>query len=747
MPFETPITIRDAVEHIQQRDYLLPGIQREFVWQPDQICRLFDSLVRGYPIGSFLFWRVNEDRKADYQFYEFIRDYHAQTGRHNPKASLLPGGGATAILDGQQRLTSLYLGLLGTYTERRKYSRQNSERSYRKGRLYLNLAHVAQSEEAVFDFRFLESETMFIKEGSNFWFRVGDILSFKRTTDVFTFIIEHKLTESQYPQTCLVELHRAITELPLINYFTEVEQDLDRVLNIFVRINSDGTPLSHSDLLLSIASAQWKERDAREAIHALVDAINGEYGDFVFHRDFVLKSCLMLAEVDLRWKVANFNRTNMLMIENLWPKIERAIRLAVETVSSFGFTGKTLASSNAIIPIVYYLFQRGSPSGFADSAAFRTERARVQRWLNIVLLKRTFGGVPDNVLRRMRDVISVNHDSFPDAAIVADLDETPFALSFRKGELAALLDGRYGGAYTFPLLAMLYPSLDFRHKLHQDHIHPRSHFTAAQLRRRGIPEELHDPFMAQVDLIPNLQLLEGQSNIEKAATPFAEWLAATYPEPQKRSDYLERHFIPDVDYDLVHFLEFFAQRRAGLLVALRSLVSIDDLADTGEVEDHGSDKEVASFHVECVKVAARLLGVALSAESQTHYVSTDDEYRAVCLVSKRYVRGQQNRYWYSIRPSHVEFLESSRKGFVVLGCGGAELTVVIPSDEFLRTLYGMRQTQEDGGRSYWHVRTLWGLGPHRARSAVAEHTQRCNGVHRCVVTRLPGKSKAVFMTV
>jgi hypothetical protein len=96
MPFETPITIRDTIQRIQQREYLLPGIQREFVWQPDQICRLFDSLVRGYPIGSFLFWRVNEEHKADYQFYEFIRDYHEQGARHNPKASLLPAGGLTA---------------------------------------------------------------------------------------------------------------------------------------------------------------------------------------------------------------------------------------------------------------------------------------------------------------------------------------------------------------------------------------------------------------------------------------------------------------------------------------------------------------------------------------------------------------------------------------------------------------------------------------------------------------------------
>lgn len=77
--------------------------------------------------------------------------------------------------------------------------------------------------------------------------------------------------------------------------------------------------------------------------------------------------------------------------------------------------------------------------------------------------------------------------------------------------------------------------------------------------------------------------------------------------------------------------------------------------------------------------------------------------RAVCLVSKRYVRGQQSRYWYAFRPHHVEFLQTAKRGFAVFGCGGADLTVLIPSEELLPRLAGMRQTQEDGGRSYWHV--------------------------------------------
>ncbi len=60
MSFEKPITIREAIENIDKRKYFLPAIQREFVWGADQIERLFDSLMREYPISSFLFWQVEE---------------------------------------------------------------------------------------------------------------------------------------------------------------------------------------------------------------------------------------------------------------------------------------------------------------------------------------------------------------------------------------------------------------------------------------------------------------------------------------------------------------------------------------------------------------------------------------------------------------------------------------------------------------------------------------------------------------
>ena len=66
--------------------YFLPAIQREFVWKPEQICQLFDSLLRRYPIGSFLFWKVSSENSRRFVFYDFMRRFHERTARHNEPA-------------------------------------------------------------------------------------------------------------------------------------------------------------------------------------------------------------------------------------------------------------------------------------------------------------------------------------------------------------------------------------------------------------------------------------------------------------------------------------------------------------------------------------------------------------------------------------------------------------------------------------------------------------------------------------
>ncbi|MCP5934263.1 DUF262 domain-containing protein, partial [Klebsiella pneumoniae] len=80
-------------------------------------------------------------------------------------------------------------------------------------------------------------------------------------------------------------------------FYEESDQSLERVLNIFIRMNSGGTTLSYSDLLLSIAVAQWSSLDAREEIHALVDEMNRVGDGFNVSKDLVLKAGLMLSDI------------------------------------------------------------------------------------------------------------------------------------------------------------------------------------------------------------------------------------------------------------------------------------------------------------------------------------------------------------------------------------------------------------------------------------------------------------------
>ena len=98
-----------------------------------------------------------------------------------------------------------------------------------------------------------------------------------------------------------------------------------------------------------MATADWECLDARREIYSLVDGLNDTGDDFSFSKDFVLKAGLMLAEIaSVGFRVANFTRENMRILEELWPRVERALRLTVQLVSNFGFSGQTLAQKRPV---------------------------------------------------------------------------------------------------------------------------------------------------------------------------------------------------------------------------------------------------------------------------------------------------------------------------------------------------------------------------------------------------------------
>jgi len=578
MAFVEPITIKHAIDSVHRKEYLLPAIQREFVWDTYQIERLFDSIMRDYPISSFLFWEVDENNTSKYQFYEFVREYHERDNTHNPKASINGEKGITAILDGQQRLTSLYIGLKGTYAYKLPRKRWDNDSAFPKRKLCLNLIAPPEDGDLEYNFQFLTKKEAEHRDDDHFWFVVGDVLNLNEAVDVNDFLLEHDISDYgkerfRFANKTLFKLYEVIHKNRSINFFLERGESLDKVLNIFIRVNSGGTQLSYSDLLLSIATAQWKHKDAREEITSFVDDINSIGDGFNINKDFVLKNCLVLTGFkDIAFKVDNFNQDNMLAIENKWDDITKAIKLSVVLLSSLGYHRDNLTSNNALIPISSYLYKIGSPDNFPESNKYQSDRQRIFKWLVMVLLKRTFSGQPDNVLRPIREVIASSEAGFPLEEIIDKLKGSTKAISFDSDEIDNLLYYQYAQAYTYSVLSFIYPSLDFRNKFHQDHIFPKKLFTRKRLEKRGIKSDDIDFYLENYNYLANLQLLEGVPNQEKSGKDFDVWIAEKYPNNKDRKAYMERHYIPNIDLTLENFRQFIEEREKLIVAAFKNLV-------------------------------------------------------------------------------------------------------------------------------------------------------------------------------
>lgn len=584
MAYETPITIKKAIDNIRKKQYVLPSIQREFVWDTLQIERLFDSLMRDYPISTFLFWKVDKSKIKDFQFYEFLKNYHERTSTHNSKADLSQEEDVIAVLDGQQRMTSMYIALTGSHAKKMPYYSWNNDKAFPKKQLYLNLLKKADDIELEYEFRFLSIDEV-INSDINFWFEAGKVLEFTDLSKVMEYLMMNGLMDtSKYTQVqasmalnTLNQLFNVVHQKGSISYYLEEGEELDKVLQIFIRINSGGTKLSYSDLLLSIATAQWKEKDAREVIHEFVDEINRIGDGFDFNKDFVLKSCLVLADFnDIKFKVDNFTKANMAAIEKNWENTASSIKSAVELVSKYGFNRDNLTASSAIIPIAYFIFKNKLIDKILHHSSCENDRKAIIEWLARALLRGTFGGTPDAIYPVLRTLVTENPSRFPLPEIIAHYRGKRKSISFSEDDVESILDIQYGQKRAYSALTLVYSSLNYSFKYHQDHIHPKSFFNKRKLGTLGITDDMvKDEYISKFNSLPNLQLLQATENIEKKDKQFQNWLSEKYKNETDKMNYLTlNHIANDASLEFIDFINFYNSRRATLKGKLMQLLNV-----------------------------------------------------------------------------------------------------------------------------------------------------------------------------
>jgi hypothetical protein len=339
--------------------------------------------------------------------------------------------------------------------------------------------------------------------------------------------------------------------------------------------------LSYSDLLLSIATAQWSERDARQDIHALVDGINATGKGFAFTKDVVLKAGLLLTDLgDIRFKVSNFNQQNMHTLEDGWNEIASALKLATKLLASFGFTDRTLVADYVLLPIAYYVKLRGLDESYLTSESWGNDRQRVRSWVLRSLLKAgVWGSGQDTLLARLRQAIKQHGQSgFPAEQVEAAMAPIGKSLRFGSEEIDELLDLQYGNPRTFVTLSLLYPKFSFETEVHVDHVFPQKLFYRKELTKAGVSAEQHDDFITLMNGLPNLQLLPGAVNIQKqdlAPRTWIERLAAGSDEAQAaaaREAYLTAHDLHGLPDDMRAFPEFYETRKARMRKRLEALL-------------------------------------------------------------------------------------------------------------------------------------------------------------------------------
>ena len=151
------------------------------------------------------------------------------------------------------------------------------------------------------------------------------------------------------------------------------------------------------------------------------------------------------------------------------------------------------------------------------------------------MLKHTFGGQIQKAITNICSVISskANDKRFPINEIIEKQKGTDKPLTFDDADIENILGYKYGNALTYSILALLYPSLDFKNKFHQDHIHPKSKINSKKkLEKLGLPNDDIEFYLNNYDTISNLQLLESFMT-HQSATLFLRFdrrmLFATHP--------------------------------------------------------------------------------------------------------------------------------------------------------------------------------------------------------------------------
>lgn len=529
MPYKT-ISLGKAITDIGGKSpvFSIPAMQRPFVWGKKDIIKLFDSIYNGYPIGSALAWETQYENPNNLGALRAYRFPHIRTQENNRiEAHLDSGEQITYVLDGQQRLTSLNIGVRGVWLDD-------------NGTEHTLYFHPRAPEDQAF--KFLDS-----KSSTDDYIPCADILQWG-STEAFRQYLNIKLgatTENQdIIESNLTRLRNRLWEDEAFCYGCYDAVDMGHALTVFVLANDTGTPLDKADLIIAMLTTSWNRLSAEQEIDGLKTTLNGEFSGsrpFKFRKPIV-KSMLALHpdHLPIAYSLSHVNEHSIAKLEDFWSSYKTIMCDTVELIKLWGLNkNKCITSTNALIPLAYWIKKRKIKIHSETTQAKQNlESARI--WFISALFSSSFGGNSDAALTTARDVLdNAPDDIFPLEQMNKAMDHHHnMDLMTKEGVTRLLADFSYSrtsNRINIRLILMLIRgTLSPAAKYELDHIYPQ------------INSEYKNRLGDRMHSIENIELLTtDENNAKKNQSPSILWNSDEFSEEWKSANQLptDKHII------------------------------------------------------------------------------------------------------------------------------------------------------------------------------------------------------------
>ncbi|ANZ34902.1 hypothetical protein BBK82_01215 [Lentzea guizhouensis] len=464
MPVDkTEREISELVNQIERGEIKLPEIQRGYVWKPTQVAKLIESLYRGYPSGSLLFWQTDEAPQTR----------EASISAPTAQPAVIP----LYLLDGQQRVTSLHRVLTD----------------------HPQAAIVFHIEKEKF-----QNQSAATKKDPR-WIKVYDVL--KPGVDLYGLVGELREANPDLSPNDISKRLQRLATVPNHKFHMEVLRDFpyDEVTQIFIRVNSGGRPLRTSDLALATLSARWPgvlEKLEEEATHWTSRGYKDVDVTFLTRA----LTGAVLGRGLSAWSHARLVAASDEQLEKGWATVQRGLRHLIPLLqNNLGAThSKLLPSMIVLLPLIVLLGER------EDEQLDHTSADGILYWFLLATIRNRYSGSTDT---RLGQDIPAARTADPVRQLLSNLGVTGAGLTVTPQDLVgrtvgspffflSFLVAKEAGAKDWWGAIGISPAAEGSKGLEYHHIHPQA--TLKNHIARYSKAEIND--------LANLAFISGRAN-------------------------------------------------------------------------------------------------------------------------------------------------------------------------------------------------------------------------------------------